>query len=71
MENSENERHIRESVAKRHCANCGADLDETGIVGSGSFSDGLFCSLDCYARSRQGVLRSQAPLTGRDVSALH
>ena len=37
------------SVQTKHCAHCGTDLVNKKIVGSGSFSDGLFCSLDCYA----------------------
>lgn len=41
---------INWSVNTRHCAHCGIDLAEKKIVGSGSFSDGLFCSLDCYAK---------------------
>lgn len=48
------EERISRSITLRMCAECGADLNETGIVGSGSFSDGLFCSLDCYASFHYG-----------------
>lgn len=41
---------IERSISEHRCAQCDADLDETGIVGSGSFSDGLFCSLDCFTK---------------------
>ena len=41
---------IQNSVATRRCARCNSDLNVTGIVGTGSFNDGLFCSLDCYTR---------------------
>jgi hypothetical protein len=43
---------IEWSVSKRRCAFCGADLRNARIVGTGSFADGLFCSLDCYANFR-------------------
>lgn len=41
---------IKWSVDTRHCAFCGSSLENKKIFGSGSFADGLFCSLDCYAR---------------------
>lgn len=58
------EARVRWSCAARRCAKCGTDLDKTGIVGSGSFADGLFCSLNCYAlfgrfgRGRAGAAAS-------------
>lgn len=36
------------SISTRHCALCGTDLKDKKIIGSGSFDDGIFCSLDCY-----------------------
>ena len=45
-----NKSRIDWSVKTKHCAFCGMDLTGKKIVGSGSFSDGLFCSLDCYAK---------------------
>ena len=44
------EARIAWSVETRHCAFCGVDMKDMKIVGSGSFSDGIFCSLDCYTR---------------------
>lgn len=50
---------IEWSVATRHCAYCGTDLKDRKIVGSGSFADGLFCSLDCYAMFYGNRVRKQ------------
>ncbi|WP_442786175.1 hypothetical protein [Methylobacter sp. YRD-M1] len=49
-EGESQEARIEWSVRTRHCAYCGEDLKGKKIVGSGSFKDGLFCSLDCFAR---------------------
>jgi len=49
-EDQKRDHRIQRSISERRCAQCEADLNKTGIVGSGSFSDGLFCSLDCYAK---------------------
>ena len=43
------EARITRSIEEKVCATCGKSLLGVRILGSGSFSDGLFCSLDCYA----------------------
>ena len=51
MTNGESqEARINWSIKTKHCAYCGKNLEGEKIVGSGSFSDGLFCSLDCFAK---------------------
>ena len=51
------------SVKTKHCAYCGKSLEGERIVGSGSFNDGLFCSLDCFAKFH-GKKRFENPQTG-------
>lgn len=40
--------------ASKRCPYCGADLEGKRVVGSGSFQDGIFCSLDCFTRFHYG-----------------
>lgn len=50
MDDQERAHAIQNSIDTKTCAACHVDLTTTGIVGSGSFADGLFCSLTCYAK---------------------
>jgi hypothetical protein len=55
---------IDSSVETSHCAYCGPDLKGVRIVGSGSFSEGLSCSLDCDA-NLHGTKRTASRGDGR------
>lgn len=35
---------------KKKCPCCGLNINPGTGVGSGSWADGIFCSLDCYTR---------------------
>jgi len=36
--------------AERRCPNCGMHYRSAGGYGSGRVDDGVFCSLDCFAK---------------------
>jgi hypothetical protein len=48
------------------CPQCKDQLPPGGGVGSGSLADGIYCSLDCYARAHPSPNRIGRPLPGKD-----
>ena len=67
----ERELKRRDSVQHRRCACCSADLAQTGIVGTGRFDDGLFCSLDCMAAFNAGKPAPSNPRVSPPQSKKH
>lgn len=61
------EARIDYSVRYKRCACCDKDLTATRIVGTGSFADGLFCSLDCFARFQTYTVPSNRITCGNDT----
>jgi len=53
MDASEKRHRIEEANGAGRCPNCGHTLGPGRRVGSGSHSDGVFCSLDCQATFHQ------------------
>lgn len=51
---------IEWSVQAKQCAFCGKSLKNIKIVGSGSFKDGLFCSLDCFSKFHSERLKNKS-----------
>jgi hypothetical protein len=49
---------IDDGRASGTCPECGKPLD-TAAVGSGSLSDGVFCSLACLARFHEEYIRER------------
>jgi len=50
----EEQAYLRDCLEKSICPACQKSL--ASGVGSGQLKDGVFCSLDCYARWKQGEL---------------
>lgn len=40
---------LLELAARRICPWCGKKIPENKGIGTGKYSDGIFCDLDCYA----------------------
>lgn len=51
---AEEQGYLRDSLEKNICPAC--KKPPNGKIGSGRRKDGLFCSLDCYARWHEGGL---------------
>ena len=60
--------YLKHCLERKKCPYCGRDLVDGQRVGTGRFDDGVFCSLDCFAKYSQSDFSTRPQR--RDAGAL-